>query len=272
MRSALLSLVLFLASCGVSAEQHKQIVEERDQLKSRVKGLEDELDKAKGEAVEAKNKAEKAAKTPTRPPEAQVATTRAQLKLDAGAKLKARLKTSQGDITCELFPDIAPETVLNFVGLAEGTKEWSDPRTGQKTKAPLYDGTIFHRVIKGFMIQGGDPLGNGTGGPGYKFGDEVWPDVRFDKPGILAMANAGPGTNGSQFFVTSGTPGHLNMKHTIFGQCDMETVEKISAVELGGPQNSKPLKDVVLEKLTIIRESGAAPAGGAAGGATPPKP
>ncbi|HMV67461.1 MAG TPA: peptidylprolyl isomerase [Myxococcota bacterium] len=167
------------------------------------------------------------------------------------------MKTTLGDIHCELWPDIAPETVMNFVGLAEGTKEWTDPTSGAKVVKPLYDGTKFHRVIKSFMIQGGDPLGNGTGGPGYKFGDEVWKDVRFDKPGLLAMANAGPGTNGSQFFITTpnSRPAHLNMRHTIFGECDMETVAKIADTPVGGPQNSTPVKDVVVEKVVISREA-----------------
>ena len=116
--------------------------------------------------------------------------------------LYATLKTSMGDIVVQLFEDKAPKTVANFVGLASGTKEWSDPKTGEKVKRPLYNGTIFHRVIPGFMIQGGDPLGNGTGGPGYRFEDEFHPDLRHTKGGILSMANAGPNTNGSQFFIT----------------------------------------------------------------------
>ena len=191
--------------------------------------------------------------------------------------MKATLHTNHGPIVVELFPNEAPKTVANFTGLATGEKEYKDD-AGRSNPTPYFDGLIFHRIIPGFMIQGGCPLGRGMGGPGYDFDDEIHPDKQFDRPYILAMANAGPATNGSQFFVTSGTPGHLNMKHTIFGQCDMETVEKISAVELGGPQGSKPLKDVVLEKVTIVREAAAAPAKGAAsgtgaaGGATPPTP
>ena len=118
----------------------------------------------------------------------------------------------------KLFPNHAPKTVANFTELAEGKREWVDPRIGQKTTDPLYDGTIFHRVISGFMIQGGDPLGTGTGGPGYRFADEFHPELQFDRPYLLAMANAGPGTNGSQFFITVGPTPHLNRKHTIFGE------------------------------------------------------
>jgi peptidyl-prolyl cis-trans isomerase A (cyclophilin A) len=131
--------------------------------------------------------------------------------------LHATLKTSLGDIVVKLLPEKAPKTVANFVGLAEGTKEWREP-AGQVVKRPLYDGTIFHRVIPEFMIQGGDPQGNGTGGPGYKFEDEIGPDNKFDRPGLLAMANAGPNTNGSQFFVTEVPTPHLNRGHTIFGE------------------------------------------------------
>ena len=130
----------------------------------------------------------------------------------------ATFQTSAGDIVVKLLPEKAPKTVENFLGLAEGTREWKDPRSGTLAKKPLYDGTVFHRVIPEFMIQGGDPLGTGTGGPGYKFGDEIGPDNKFDRPGLLAMANAGPNTNGSQFFVTEVPTPHLNRGHTIFGE------------------------------------------------------
>jgi peptidyl-prolyl cis-trans isomerase A (cyclophilin A) len=132
-------------------------------------------------------------------------------------ELYATFKTSLGDIVVKLLPEKAPKTVENFVGLTEGTKEWTDP-SGKKVKQPLYDGTVFHRVIPEFMIQGGDPLGNGTGGPGYKFGDEIGPTNRFDRSGLLAMANAGPNTNGSQFFITEVPTPHLDRGHTIFGE------------------------------------------------------
>ena len=133
-------------------------------------------------------------------------------------ELYATLHTSMGDIEVQLFPHHAPKTVDNFVGLAEGGKEWTDPRSGQKSTEPLYSGTVFHRVISGFMLQGGDPLGSGTGGPGYRFGDEIHPELAFTRPYLLAMANAGPGTNGSQFFITVAPTGWLTGKHTIFGE------------------------------------------------------
>jgi peptidyl-prolyl cis-trans isomerase A (cyclophilin A) len=132
--------------------------------------------------------------------------------------LYAVFQTSRGNIVVKLFEKEAPKTVANFVGLATGKQEWVDPRNGQKSKAKLYDGTAFHRVIPQFMIQGGDPLGTGTGGPGYRFEDEFQSGRKFDRPGLLAMANAGPNTNGSQFFITEVPTPHLNNKHTIFGE------------------------------------------------------
>ena len=167
--------------------------------------------------------------------------------------LYAVFHTSRGDIVVKLFEKEAPKTVQNFVGLATGQIEWIDPRTGQKTKAHLYDGTLFHRVIPQFMIQGGDPLGTGTGGPGYKFADEIHPDLRFDKPYLLAMANAGPGTNGSQFFITVGATPWLNGKHTIFGEVidGADVVDKISRVQT--VPGDRPVTDVVLQSVTIQR-------------------
>ncbi len=170
----------------------------------------------------------------------------------APARPKAVFETSLGDITCTLFPDKAPMTVENFIGLAEGTKQWKNPVSGAtKTNTPLYDGTIFHRVIPDFMIQGGDPAGNGSGDPGYKFKDE-FSDLRFDQPGRLAMANSGPNTNGSQFFITDVPTPHLNGKHTIFGQCSpISVVKAIESV----PKDAmdKPLKPVRLIHVKIIR-------------------
>jgi peptidyl-prolyl cis-trans isomerase A (cyclophilin A) len=167
--------------------------------------------------------------------------------------LTATLTTTQGTVTVRLFPDHAPKTVRNFVELAEGGKEWINPVTRAKSKDKLYDGTVFHRVITGFMIQGGDPLGNGTGGPGYKFGDEIHPDLGFDKPYLLAMANAGPGTNGSQFFITTGPTPWLTGKHTIFGEVisGADVVEKISRVQTA--PGDRPVTDVVLQSVTIQR-------------------
>ncbi len=162
--------------------------------------------------------------------------------------IHATFQTSLGEIVVKLLPEKAPKTVGNFVGLAEGTREWKDPRSGQSAKRPLYDGTVFHRVIPDFMIQGGDPLGTGTGGPGYKFEDEIGPDNRFDRPGLLAMANAGPNTNGSQFFITEVPTPHLNRGHTIFGEV-VKGLELIRKIALTG--NAK----VKLEKVTITRSA-----------------
>ena len=172
--------------------------------------------------------------------------------------LYATLSTSEGDIRVQLFPNHAPKTVANFVELSEGTREWTDPRTGSRVTAPLYDGTVFHRVISGFMIQGGDPLGTGTGGPGYRFNDEIHPELAFTKPYLLAMANAGPGTNGSQFFITVEPTSWLTGKHTIFGEVadgdSRAVVDKIAAVQTG--QMDRPVTDVVINKIAIDRVAG----------------
>jgi peptidyl-prolyl cis-trans isomerase A (cyclophilin A) len=168
---------------------------------------------------------------------------------------RAVLHTNQGDITVELFPDHAPKTVANFADLAEGRREWTHPATRERTTAKLYDGTVFHRIIDGFMIQGGDPLGQGIGGPGYQFGDEIHPDLAFTKPYLLAMANAGPGTNGSQFFITVAATSWLTGKHTIFGevadQASRDVVDRIAKVATG--RNDKPVEDVVIESVEVQR-------------------
>jgi peptidyl-prolyl cis-trans isomerase A (cyclophilin A) len=175
---------------------------------------------------------------------------------DKGAKkedsLYATLQTSMGEIKCKLFEKQAPKTVENFVGLATGKKEWLVPGSGNMwVKKPLYDGTIFHRVIPDFMIQGGDPMGNGRGGPGYKFEDEFDPALKFDRPGLLAMANSGPNTNGSQFFVTEKPTPWLSNKHTIFGECDnLELVKSIARVE---HHRTRPVKDVTLKHVHVCR-------------------
>jgi peptidyl-prolyl cis-trans isomerase A (cyclophilin A) len=165
----------------------------------------------------------------------------------------ATLHTTAGDIRVNLFDNEAPKTVRNFVELAQGTREWTQPGTNTKTTEPLYNGTIFHRVIGGFMIQGGDPLGQGYGGPGYKFADEFHPDVQFDRPYLLAMANAGPNTNGSQFFITVGPTPHLNRKHTIFGEvADADSravVDKIAATKTG--RNDRPVNDITITSVTV---------------------
>jgi peptidyl-prolyl cis-trans isomerase A (cyclophilin A) len=170
-------------------------------------------------------------------------------------KTFATIYTNAGPIRIELFSNHAPKTVRNFIGLAEGTQEYRDPTTGAPGSGPYYDGTIFHRVISGFMIQGGDPTGTGRGGPGYQFGDEFHSELRFDRPYLLAMANAGPGTNGSQFFITVGPTPHLNMRHTIFGEvADAESrkiVDTIAATRTGA--GDRPVQDVVIERIAVER-------------------
>jgi len=166
----------------------------------------------------------------------------------------AHFTTSEGSFTVRLFDEDAPKTVANFVELAEGTREWTDPKTGQKVKRPFYDGLIFHRVIGGFMIQGGDPLGTGTGGPGYKFGDEFSPKLRHHKIGILSMANSGPNTNGSQFFITLAPTPWLDNKHSVFGEVveGMEVVKKIGETPTSKP-GDRPLKPITVQTITISR-------------------
>jgi peptidyl-prolyl cis-trans isomerase A (cyclophilin A) len=172
---------------------------------------------------------------------------------------KAILDTSKGQITCELFQDKAPIAVANFIGLAEGTKDWTNPVSkAKKHHVPLYNGTIFHRVIPNFMIQGGDPAGTGMGDPGYKFKDEIVPGLNFDRPGRLAMANAGPNTNGSQFFITDGVAAHLNGHFSLFGQCEPTLVVRKIATT---PRDlrDRPLVPVKLIKVTIVHAGAAAP-------------
>ena len=165
----------------------------------------------------------------------------------------AVFETSLGEVVCELFDKQAPNTVANFIGLAEGTREWADPKTGQRVKKPFYNGLTFHRVIPGFMIQGGCPVGNGTGGPGYRFPDEFSSDLSFNNAGLLAMANSGPNTNGSQFFITVAPSPWLTGHHAIFGQVvsGMDVVIKIVSADRG--QNDKPLKNITIKKLVIKR-------------------
>ena len=183
-----------------------------------------------------------------------VLTGSAEKERKVSEPLVATFKTSMGEIVVRLFDDKAPKTVENFVGLATGTKEWTDPKTGQKVKRSLYSGTIFHRVIPNFMIQGGDPLGSGRGGPGYKFNDEFHPDLKHNKPGILSMANAGPNTNGSQFFITTVPTPHLDNRHSVFGEVvkGQEVVVAIGNVPRG--PGDRPQKDVVLQEVVISRE------------------
>jgi peptidyl-prolyl cis-trans isomerase A (cyclophilin A) len=165
----------------------------------------------------------------------------------------AQFVTSEGNFTVRLYNDRAPKTVENFVGLAEGTKEWSDPRTNESVTKPYYDGVIFHRVITGFMIQGGDPLGQGIGGPGYTFADEFHPELRHDKAGILSMANRGPNTNGGQFFITLGPTPHLDDRHSVFGEVveGMDVIRKIGSTRTG--ERDRPVNDIVIKSIKIDR-------------------
>jgi peptidyl-prolyl cis-trans isomerase A (cyclophilin A) len=173
-------------------------------------------------------------------------------------------ETSMGRMTCKFFDKQAPVAVANFMGLATGTKEFTDPATKQKVRRAYYDGTTFHRVIPGFMIQGGDPLGTGEGDPGYMFNDEVDPALNFDVPGRLAMANSGPNTNGSQFFITEVPTDYLDQKYVIFGQCDDASVDVVKAIaRVNRDSNDKPLEAVVLKKVTIIPAGEPVPAGAA---------
>jgi peptidyl-prolyl cis-trans isomerase A (cyclophilin A) len=169
--------------------------------------------------------------------------------------LFATMKTNKGDIVLQLFPNHAPATVENFTALAKGEKEWRDSKTGTTSSMPFYDGLIFHRVIDGFMIQGGCPVGDGRGGPGYQFKDEFHPELQFDRPYLLAMANSGPATNGSQFFITVGKTPHLNMKHTIFGEvADQASRDVVDAIASAATNRmDKPVDDVVIEGIEVER-------------------
>jgi peptidyl-prolyl cis-trans isomerase A (cyclophilin A) len=186
-------------------------------------------------------------------PDAPQATMAAQIHPNGPTVV---MDTSMGRITCQFFEKEAPKAVANFIALAQGTKDWTDPQSQKKMhNKPLYDGTIFHRVIPEFMIQGGDPTGTGMGDPGYTFEDEFNPDLNFDVPGRLAMANSGPNTNGSQFFITEVPTEHLNQKHTIFGQCDEPSIGLVKAIaRVERDPNDKPVTPVVLQKVTIVPE------------------
>jgi peptidyl-prolyl cis-trans isomerase A (cyclophilin A) len=177
----------------------------------------------------------------------------AQKELTLPTGVYAQFTTTEGNFTVRLFDQEAPKTVENFIGLAQGTKQWTDPRTNKKVKQPYYDGTIFHRVIKGFMIQGGDPLGQGIGGPGYMFADEFHPKLRHSKMGILSMANRGPNTNGGQFFITLGPTPHLDDRHSVFGEVveGMDVVQKIGSTPTDA--RDRPVKDVAITSVTIER-------------------
>src|SRR5664279_1922340 len=210
--------------------------------------------------------------TATKPAATKPATKPATAPSAASTEpVQAVFETTLGKITCTLFPDKTPVTVDNFIGLATGKKDWKNPSNGARMhNRPLYDGTIFHRVIPNFMVQGGDPLGNGTGGPGFSFKDE-FSDLTFDQPGRLAMANSGPGTNGSQFFITEVPTPHLNGKHTIFGQCDnIDLVKQITRVATD-PRNDRPFTAVKITHVKIVdpNKPAAAPAKKPATSTTP---
>jgi peptidyl-prolyl cis-trans isomerase A (cyclophilin A) len=211
---------------------------------------------ASAESVAAPNKVEVAHSTAKKPPSGEDMILK-EFDLKPGDKLLATFKTSMGDMTAELYWEKTPITVANFVGLAKGTKEWSMPRSSEKLHKPLYSGTIFHRVIPGFMIQGGDPLGTGYGDPGYRFADEFHPSLRHDSAGILSMANSGPGTNGSQFFITESPQHGLDMRHAVFGKVieNVELVGKIARVPRNA--NDKPLTDVTLQEIVIRKQPAA---------------
>src|SRR6266496_207324 len=192
--------------------------------------------------------------TPAKPAVKKPATTTA-------SSPTAVIDTTAGKLTCTLFPNKAPAGVANFIGLAKGTKEWTNPATGRNMKGtPLYSGTIFHRVIPEFMIQGGDPLGKGTGDPGYRFKNETSPDLTFDRPGRLAYANSGPDTNGSQFFITEVPYPSLNGNYTIFGQCDGPSVELVKKIArmARDPRGDRPFRPVKINHITIMRGAAAA--------------
>jgi peptidyl-prolyl cis-trans isomerase A (cyclophilin A) len=244
MRNTLLMLALFGCGNPEMEAENQTLKDEVSKLRSDYKAADRQAGKL-GKKVRSLEKELSVLKS---------AATYAEIGIDAGAKIGAVFHTSLGSIACDLMPGVAPKTVLNFVQLAEGTKPWKDAaKGGEVATGPLYSGTIFHRVIPKFMIQGGDPQGTGRGGPGYKFEDETTVSVIFDAPGLLAMANSGPNTNGSQFFITDrATPTHLNGKHTIFGTCEnLDVVEAIASVEQGS--RNKPVEDVVLIRVEIRR-------------------
>ena len=240
-------MLLLLAGCGSDpalVNERDQLLAEATELREKNTRLEREADTLHAQVQQLKT---------------QLVRTRRQvvfssLGITEEQAVTARMETSKGVITCTLWPTVAPYTVQNFVELAEGTRTFTDPRTGEEARRPYYDGTIFHRVLPEFMIQAGDPLANGLGGPGYTFEDEIDPKVTFDRPGLLAMANPGrPDSNGSQFFITDrATPTRLNNKHTIFGECsNPDVVEAIASVPRN--QGNRPEEDVVLKRVTIQR-------------------
>ena len=259
---SVMTLILQFSCVGNS-----ELEAERDELAAKVTELEASVDRLEAEKkvldgrlqkVQASSLTERqAAADERRKLQAEMdALTEDQvwkrLRISKGQAMSVDFTTTLGDVTCALWPEKAPMTVLNFVDLAEGNREWKDPRTNEWVQRPLYNGTTFHRVIPEFMIQGGDPMGTGRGGPGYRFKDEKQPGVTFEQPGLLAMANAGPNTNGSQFFITEGTPTHLNGRHTIFGG-ECEPMKVVQAIARTKAVRNKPVTDVVVNRVRIRR-------------------
>lgn len=250
---AIASALFLSTSCGA-----KELEEKNQKLEGELATCKTNLSSAEQAKRNLEKRLAQAQSAPPPPPPVNVEETAKALGIKPGDKLYATFDTSMGAMVVELFWDKVPNTVINFVQLAEGAKEWADPKSGQKTKKPLYDGTIFHRVIPDFMIQGGDPLGTGTGGPGYKFADEFNPTLRHDGPGVLSMANSGPNTNGSQFFITEKATPWLNGKHSVFGRVTegADLIPKITRVEKSdGQSGSHPAKDIVLKRVVIGRGS-----------------
>ncbi len=230
-------MLLLLLACGPDPE----LVAERDALRVDLEARDARIDQLESDKAVLEARASRLEEV------TDTLRTQAAIAELGSDPIPFRLKTSEGSIRCTLWPAEAPQTVLNFVELATGKRAWVDPETGRSTERPLYDGSTFHRVIPGFMVQGGDPLGTGEGGPGYRFKDEIT-ERDFDEPGLLAMANAGPNTNGSQFFITEGTPTKLNGKHTIFGHCaNLDVVKRIARVPTD--EKNKPVSPVVLDQV-----------------------
>jgi peptidyl-prolyl cis-trans isomerase A (cyclophilin A) len=249
---------LLVAACALAASacNAKELEEKNQKLAADLQTCEANLRSAEQGRKNLERKLSQVSQAPP-PPPVDVAAVGEALGVKPGEKLYATFQTSMGNLVVELFWEKAPKTVTNFVQLAEGSKEWTDPKTGQKVKRPLYDKTVFHRVIPDFMIQGGDPLGNGTGGPGYKFEDEFHPDLKHTGPGVLSMANSGPNTNGSQFFITEKATPWLDRRHSVFGVVTegADLIPKITRVEKdpADAQRSKPKVDVVLKRVLIGR-------------------
>jgi peptidyl-prolyl cis-trans isomerase A (cyclophilin A) len=244
-------IVMLLLACGTDTDKVNGAAQAAAGQEAAAKLAQDEAREREQIERQEKRRAQVAKLIAAR--KAEGATVRSELGVAPEGKLSAVFVTSMGKIQCDLLVDAAPQTVLNFVQLAEGSKDWTDPKTKKASKKPLYSGTIFHRVIPRFMIQGGDPLGSGRGGPGYRFADEPHPEYGFDRPGLLAMANSGPNTNGSQFFITDrAKPSHLNNKHTIFGVCEnLDVVEAIATTPT--KPGDRPVEDVVLNRVRIVR-------------------